>query len=45
LDGRISTTLRRHLQHLVKRSLVDFPVVLITGARQIGKSTLIRALI
>jgi predicted AAA+ superfamily ATPase len=37
--------LRRHLQHLVKRSLVDFPVVLITGARQIGKSTLIRALI
>jgi predicted AAA+ superfamily ATPase len=29
----------------VKRSLVDFPVVLITGARQIGKSTLIRALI
>ena len=26
----ISTTLRRRLQHLVKRSLADFPVVLIT---------------
>jgi len=37
--------LRRHLQHLVKRSLADFPVVLITGARRVGKSTLIRALI
>jgi hypothetical protein len=45
LGGGISATLRRHLQHLVKRSLADFPVVLFTGVRQAGKSTLIRALI
>ncbi|HSB80289.1 MAG TPA: ATP-binding protein [Candidatus Methylomirabilis sp.] len=37
--------LRRHIQHLVERSLADFPVVLITGARQVGKSTLAQALI
>lgn len=37
--------LRRHLQHPVERSLADFPVVLITGARQVGKSTLAQALI
>ena len=37
--------LRRHLQSLVLESLADFPVVLITGARQVGKSTLAQALI
>ncbi|MBI2211188.1 MAG: AAA family ATPase [Deltaproteobacteria bacterium] len=37
--------LRRHLQSLVLESLADFPVVLITGARQVGKSTLVQALI
>jgi len=37
--------LKRHLQHLVERSLADFPVALITGARQVGKSTLAQALI
>jgi len=37
--------LRRHLQPLVERSLADFPVVLITGARQVGKSTLVQALV
>ncbi len=37
--------LRRHLQGLVLQSLADFPVVLITGARQVGKSTLAQALI
>jgi hypothetical protein len=37
--------LRRHLQQQVERSLTDFPVVLITGARQVGKSTLAQALI
>lgn len=37
--------LRRHLQGLVLESLADFPVVLITGARQVGKSTLAQALI
>ena len=36
---------RRHLQGLVLKSLADFPVVLITGARQVGKSTLAQALI
>lgn len=35
----------RHLQGLVKDSLAYFPVVLITGARQVGKSTLAHALI
>ena len=37
--------LRRHLQDLVERSLADFPVALITGARQVGKSTLAQTLI
>jgi len=37
--------LRRHIQPLVEKSLADFPVVLITGARQVGKSTLAQALI
>jgi hypothetical protein len=36
--------LRRHIQPLVEKSLADFPVVLITGARQVGKSTLAQAL-
>jgi hypothetical protein len=45
LHGKISTMLKRHLQPLVERSLADFPVVLITGARQVGKSTLAQALI
>ena len=37
--------LRRHIQTLVEKSLADFPVVLITGARQVGKSTLAQTLI
>ena len=36
--------IRRHLEPLVLESLKDFPVVLITGARQVGKSTLVEAL-
>jgi hypothetical protein len=35
----------RHLHPLVEKSLADFPVVLITGARQVGKSTLAQALL
>lgn len=41
----MSTMLKRHIQPLVQKSLADFPVVLITGARQVGKSTLAQALI
>lgn len=37
--------LKRHVQPLVEKSLADFPVVLITGARQVGKTTLAQALI
>mgnify|MGYP005811313915 CR=1 FL=1 len=36
--------LRRHLQGRVQESLRHFPVVLLTGARQAGKSTLAQAL-
>jgi hypothetical protein len=36
--------LRRHLQQRILDSLRHFPVVLLTGARQVGKSTLAQAL-
>lgn len=36
--------IRRHLYELILESLQDFPVVLLTGARQVGKSTLAQAL-
>lgn len=32
--------IKRHLQGILKESLKHFPVVLLTGARQVGKSTL-----
>lgn len=34
----------RHLEPIVRDSLKHFPVVLLTGARQVGKSTLVGAL-
>jgi len=37
--------IRRYLQDPVLTSLKHFPVVLITGARQVGKSTLAQGLI
>ena len=37
-------SLRRLLAPLVERALATFPVVVITGARQTGKSTLARAI-
>lgn len=37
--------IRRYLQHSVQNSLKHFPVVLLTGARQVGKSTLAQDLI
>ncbi|OGP99198.1 MAG: hypothetical protein A2026_20320 [Deltaproteobacteria bacterium RBG_19FT_COMBO_46_12] len=37
--------LRRYLQDPILESLKHFPVVLLTGARQVGKSTLAQALI
>jgi hypothetical protein len=37
--------LRRHIEAALKRSLADNPVVLLTGARQVGKSTLAETLV
>lgn len=37
--------IRRYLQDEILRSLKHFPVVLLTGARQVGKSTLAQELI
>ncbi len=36
--------IQRHIEPLVREALTQFPVVLITGARQVGKSTLVQAL-
>ncbi|PKN27542.1 MAG: hypothetical protein CVU64_15780 [Deltaproteobacteria bacterium HGW-Deltaproteobacteria-21] len=36
---------RRHLQEVVQGALSHFPAVLLTGARQVGKSTLAQSLI
>lgn len=35
---------RRHLETIIPSSLATFPVVLLTGARQVGKSTLVEHL-
>lgn len=37
--------IRRHLAAVVRRSLADFPAVLLLGARQVGKSTLAMELV
>lgn len=37
--------LRRHIEVALKRSLTDNPVVLLTGARQVGKSTLAQTVV
>ena len=37
--------IRRHILALVRRSLAEFPAVLLIGARQVGKSTLARQLV
>ena len=36
--------IKRHLEHIIPSSLASFPVVLLTGARQVGKSTLVKHL-
>jgi len=36
--------IERHLEPIIAESLGSFPVVLITGARQVGKSTLVESL-
>ena len=36
--------IRRNIETLVKSAMADTPVVLIHGARQTGKTTLVRAL-
>ncbi|MGH7251836.1 MAG: AAA family ATPase, partial [Nitrospiraceae bacterium] len=43
--NNMSTLLPRHLTTEVVRVLRSFPVVVLTGARQTGKSTLIRELL
>ena len=37
--------LRRHIASLIRSSLEDFPAVLLIGARQVGKSTLVDQLV
>ena len=37
--------IKRHLSPLVAEALRDTPVVLLVGARQTGKSTLVRSLL
>jgi uncharacterized protein len=36
--------IRRHIQHSVRRAMADTPVVLLNGARQTGKTTLVQAM-
>jgi predicted AAA+ superfamily ATPase len=43
--GQILAMIRRYLQEQVLESLKHFPIVLLTGARQVGKSTLAQSLI
>jgi hypothetical protein len=43
--NNLSSPLKRHLTPLVRQALDTFPVVVLTGARQTGKSTLIRELL
>ncbi|MDH4153927.1 MAG: ATP-binding protein [Nitrospira sp.] len=43
--NNLHTTLNRHLTPLIRQALNTFPVVVVTGARQTGKSTLIRELL
>ena len=42
--GRVTVTppLSRHARELVQQALQDTPVVVVQGARQVGKSTLLR---
>lgn len=44
LNGYISSMLQRHLKPALLRALSDRPVVLLHGARQSGKTTLVRDL-
>jgi predicted AAA+ superfamily ATPase len=37
--------IRRNIEPLIKEALSDAPVILINGARQTGKTTLVRALV
>ncbi len=37
--------LRRYLTRNIRQALDDFPVIIITGARQVGKSTLVQSLL
>ena len=43
-SGPYSTVHRRHLQPALLRALTDTPVVLVNGARQVGKTTRVQAI-
>jgi len=44
LDGYISSMIRRHLTPTLLEALADTPAVFLQGARQTGKSTLVKSL-
>ena len=44
LTGYYSTMIKRHITSAILKALADTPVVLLTGARQTGKSTLVKAI-
>lgn len=43
-NGEYLTMIRRNIEDTVRRAMADTPVVLINGARQTGKTTLIQAI-
>jgi len=43
-NGYYSTMIKRHITPAILKALADTPVVLLTGARQTGKSTLAKAI-
>ena len=44
LSGYYSTMISRHITSTLLKALADTPVVLLTGARQTGKSTLVKTI-
>ena len=36
--------IKRHLEEVIKECLEQFPIVLVTGPRQVGKTTLLQCL-
>ena len=42
LDDKSPVYIHRTLENFVKKAALQFPVVLVTGARQVGKTTLLQ---